>query len=218
MNNVDQDTVEELKEWFEHCASVDAPPSRFMFTNESYFKSFFHNANHGILIINDKYEIVDCNPFMVTLMSTSPAELRTKELKDIIADKHINHDYVNVTSIIKGTSYSMNINSEIKERFKSSHLIPVKIICTRIPSNLSDSFKYVIVHIYPVNNAYASMATGTFDEKTHGIPEHSNVYSLLQTIIQAKWFGWVIGAIVMLTALSGQLSDLVKALIKLMGG
>lgn len=153
--------IEELivksDKWIEHIAEKGTPLSHKMFAAESYFKAFWQNAEHAMLLLDENFKIVDVNPAFCELVQITAAEATTKSFRELVPDYRFRTDYVNIKSIIHGDQYSFSGDNDIKEEFSNKKLIPVRIVATRVPANLHHNFKHIIMHIYelsPYNEQY----------------------------------------------------------------
>lgn len=195
--------------WVEHLKSESTPDSHKMFTTESYFASFWKCAAHGVVLLDEKCRIIEANEAFLSLIGSDMAEIKTKELKDLLPACEINTDYTIINAIIKGHEYSLTKEEDICYEFNNSRYIPVKIVATRVPSVLGLPFRHMVVHVYDMRNAhlgfeynrneYKDMTWGTLLKKL--ISEHFTAVLSL------------VGGAAMLLAFTGHLGDTISHII-----
>lgn len=141
--------VEENRKWLEHSVKQSIPITHRMFVNESYYKSFWEYADHAIIIADKDKNIIEANPAFCELLGITPMEARKVNIFNLIPEFHCQTDFTNINAIISGDVYSFTSDSLVQKGINGdSKYIPVRIVATRVPSQLHENFQHIIIHIY----------------------------------------------------------------------
>lgn len=205
-----EDLIVKSDKWIEHIALKNTPLSHKMFAAESYYKAFWQNAEHAMLLLDENFKIVDVNPAFCELVQITAADATTKSFRELVPDYRFRTDYVNIKSIIHGDQYSFSGDNDIRESFDNNKLIPVRIVATRVPANLHHNFKHIIMHIYelaPYNDQILRQPTPVREE-TWG--------EILKCCVKTHFVGALVTifTIILLVACSGGLSPILQKLVE----
>ena len=124
-----------------------------MFTAESYHRSFWSLLEHGVVLLDKEYTIIEANPYFVDLIGVPSAELIGRDIRDFIDNRFVHTDTTVMDAIIEGLDSSYFRTETIHKMDKRRTPIPVKIIVTRVPSQLMEDFQHFIVQVYKIEKA-----------------------------------------------------------------
>ena len=124
-----------------------------MFTAESYHRSFWSLLEHGVVLLDKEYTIIEANPYFVDLIGIPSAELIGRDVRDFIDNRFVHTDTTVMDAIIEGLDSSYFRTETIHKMDKRRTPIPVKIIVTRVPSQLMEDFQHFIVQVYKIEKA-----------------------------------------------------------------
>lgn len=124
-----------------------------MFTAESYHRSFWSLLEHGVVLLDKEYTIIEANPYFVDLIGVPSAELIGRDIRDFINNRFVHTDTTVMDAIIEGLDSSYFRTETIHKMDKRRTPIPVKIIVTRVPSQLMEDFQHFIVQVYKIEKA-----------------------------------------------------------------
>lgn len=136
--------VQRSDQWIEHIAGDDAPPSHRMFAAESYHKAFWEEADHAIILLDEKLNIIEANDSFCELMDITPAEASKKSFRELVPGYRLHTDYQNITALIEGRNSSFQVDEVIEAK----RPIKVRIVAKRVPTALHRPFRLIIMHIY----------------------------------------------------------------------
>lgn len=206
ISNSDTSKSEETMdiEWLEHGKETKTL-SHQIFVNSSYHKSFWEAAEHAIVILDKDLNILDANPAFQDLIGTTPAEVRSMQLKDFLPQFRSQSDYTNIYGIIMGRDYSFYKDTLIKPS-DSSKPMAVRIVATRVPSEKHEDFQHIIMHIYELDwkewacskettDPYSNMSWSTFLKNQlakHWVATTSFVFGVMTLIALQGELGNVI--------------------------
>lgn len=188
-------------EWIEDTRLSPVSSVR-MFTSESYHRSFWDLAEHGIVLLDKDKNIIEANPYFVQLVGQTAADLEGRNIAEIVGGRHWRTDNINLNALIKGTYYSYSNEEEIiGYEHNRQELIPVRVIVTRVPSTLTEDFQHFVVQIYKIEKAI----------NVNGQPFVSQVNqpfeNIFKSLLSQKWFVqtalWIIGVLIVCLLLSG---------------
>ena len=200
--------VEGSEEWFNHIKSEDSTDAQRMFSSESYFKSMWENAPHGMALVSEDATIIDANHSFCELLGIDYDQALGLCLKDFVADGSFREDRRMIETMVKGAMYSGMTEERWNYRLNpNGPYIPVRLIATRIPSTLSKPFRHIIIQIYDLRTQKYSTDGSEFSDKP---------WVEILKYLFVKHFGKIFAAfLVLLTcmALNGRLGDAVDKII-----
>lgn len=190
------------KTWMKDAAASPHSSVR-MFTSESYHRSFWMLLEHGVVLLDKEYKIIEANPYFVNLLGVTGAELIGRDIRDFIADEFVRTDTIVMNSLIDGLDGSYFREEEIIKQDRQRTQIPVKIIVTRVPAHLLDEFQHFIVQVYKNEDAALKIEQHRYKKVEQDWAD------ILKSLFLQPWFTKtfliLIIIIVVLTALSGNL-------------
>lgn len=200
------DLVRPDEKWIEDTKDSEYSSVR-MFTSESYHRSFWSLLEHGVVLLDEQYKIIEVNPYFVELVGVQAINLIGTDIRNYISPEFVHKDTVVMDSLMAGLDSSYCHDESIIKQDRRHTVIPVRIIVTRVPSHLLEDFQHFIVQVYKKNTA------------TH-IGEQQYIRKIDQSwsdIIKglflqpwfAKFFIWFIFIIIVLVTLSGDLLPLI---------
>lgn len=204
----EKDPVRPDKEWLEHIKQEKSSFSHRIFTDYSYYLSFWQNSEHSIILIDESGSIIACNPHFCDLVDQTIGELKNKSFFDLIDKKHFKRDIVNIQEVIDSAIYSYSTESQIEKHH--SNIIPVQLIATRIPATLSHPFRHIVVHLYELHDA-TIVRNPTYEKVKNGIYGWKELF--LQPWFVKLAFVFLIILMVLIT-LSGHLIPVVDKLLE----
>lgn len=89
------------------------------------FRNVFENSTEGMLVLNDRGQILDSNPASSAILGYTPGELSEMNISRITADKYL--ETTDVTHVSNHTRFSGEIEFLHKKNFR----IPVELTYTR---------------------------------------------------------------------------------------
>lgn len=194
-------------EWLKHIYQEGTPESHKMFTEQSYYDSFWRMAEHGIVLCDDEGTIISCNPYFLDMVESQLDDVKEKSIYNLISERFLKQDYTNIKSIINSYIYSYSNDNELKNH-DGDDLIPVRIVATRVPSSLHYPFKHLIIHFYEM-------------KKSDLIPLVQQPVTEEMTwkkLVMQPWFircsFAIIALIVILISISGQLFPILQKLLE----
>lgn len=206
----DKDIVRPDKEWLEHIQTTKSSYSHRIFTEYSYYLSFWQNAEHSIILIDEEGKIIACNPHFCDLVGQTVAELKKRSFFELIDRKHFKRDIVNMQEVIDSSVYTYSADTQLENQNIHSNKIPVQLIVTRIPATLSHPFRHIVIHIYELHDA-TIVRNPTYEKVKN------NIYGWKELFLQ-PWFvklAFVFLIILMiLITLSGHLIPVVDKLLE----
>lgn len=178
-----------------------------MFTSESYHRSFWSLLEHGVVLLDKEYKIIEVNPYFVDLIGVQAANLIGTDIREYISPEFVHKDTVVMDSLIAGLDSSYSHDEAIIKQDRRHAVIPVRIIVTRVPSHLLEDFQHFIVQVYKKNTAtqigeqqYIRKIDQSWGDIVKGL--------FLQPWF-AKFFIWFVFIIIVLVTLSGDLLPLI---------
>ena len=196
------------QDWLEDTANSPVSSVR-MFTSESYHRSFWDLAEHGIVLLDADKNIIEANPYFVQLVGMSAADLEGKNISEIVTTRHWRTDNVNLNALIKGSYYSYTNEEEIIHiGVKSTDLVHVRIIVTRVPSTLTDEFQHFLVQVYKIEKAIQ------IDGQPFVNQANQTYSNIIKNLLMQPWFVqtalWVLLVLILALTLSGNLMPLIE--------
>lgn len=180
-----------------------------MFTSESYHRSFWDLAEHGVVLLDKDKNIIEANPYFVQMIGITAADLEGRNIAEIVGGRHWRTDNINLNALVKGAYYSYTNEEEIVS-IENDHneLVPVRIIVTRVPSTLTEEFQHFVVQIYKIERAV----------HINGQPFVNQVNqpfeNIFKNLLSQKWFVqtalWIIGILIICLLLSGNLMQVIE--------
>jgi PAS domain S-box-containing protein len=196
------------QDWLDDTANSPVSSVR-MFTSESYHRSFWDLAEHGIVLLDADKNIIEANPYFVQLVGMSAADLEGKNISEIVTTRHWRTDNVNLNALIKGSYYSYTNEEEIIHiGIKSTDLVHVRIIVTRVPSTLTDEFQHFIVQVYKIEKAIQ------IDGQPFVNQANQSYSNIIKNLLMQPWFVqtalWVLLVLIVALTLSGNLMPVIE--------
>lgn len=196
------------QDWLNDTANSPVSSVR-MFTSESYHRSFWDLAEHGIVLLDADKNIIEANPYFVQLVGMSAADLEGKNISEIVTTRHWRTDNVNLNALIKGSYYSYTNEEEIIHvGVKSTDLVHVRIIVTRVPSTLTDEFQHFLVQVYKIEKAIQ------IDGQPFVNQANQTYSNIIKNLLMQPWFVqtalWVLLVLILALTLSGNLMPLIE--------
>lgn len=197
--------------WMEDAQNSSTSSVR-MFTTESYHRSFWDLAEHGIVLLDADKNIIEANSFFVNLVGISAADLEGRNIADIVDGRYLRTDNINLNAILNGRYYSYSTDEEITQIRGNRHqLIPVRVIVTRVPSTLTDGFQHFIVQIYKIER------TVQINGQPFVNQNEQSFTNILKNLLMQPWFVktalWIIFILIIALTLSGNLMPIIEKLI-----
>lgn len=206
----DNEVVQIDEEWLGHIANPTSPYPLKMFTEQSYYYSFWQNAEHSIVLIDESGRIVSANPRFLTLVDKTLAELNEKSFYDLIDKRFFKRDFINIEAIINSKVYSYNAKSQLKTSKGDKGLVPVKVVATRVPATLHHPFRHIIVQLYEMPDSVIVR-----NKEVVALEHEADGW---KSILRQPWFlksaFWLIALFAILISLSGNLLPLLEKLIE----
>lgn len=206
---VDDEVVYADEEWLAHIHNPNTPYPHKMFTDQAYHFSFWQNAEHSIILIDEAGKIISANPRFCNLIDTTLAEIKGNSFYELIDSRFFKRDLVNIEAIIDSKVYSYINRSQIKTNKKKTNLIPVKVVATRVPATLNHPFRHVIIHLYEMPDATIIRNREVVDLQMQA--------DGWKGVLRQPWFIksaiWLVALLAILISLSGNLLPLIEKLI-----
>lgn len=199
------------QDWLDDTANSPVSSVR-MFTSESYHRSFWDLAEHGIVLLDADKNIIEANPYFVQLVGMSAADLEGKNISEIVTTRHWRTDNVNLNALIKGSYYSYTNEEEIVHiGAKSTDLVQVRIIVTRVPSTLTDKFQHFVVQVYKIEKAVQ------IDGQPFVNQANQSYSNIVKNLLMQPWFVqtalWILLILIVALTLSGNLMPVIEKFI-----
>ena len=199
------------KEWLEVSENAEVPATR-MFTSESYYRSFWDLAEHGVVLVDNNKQIIYANPYFVHMIGITSAELIGMHISDIIDTRYWNVDNVNMNTLIRGGQYSYSNEEHIvRHANKNNELIQVRVIVTRVPSTLTADFQHFIVQVYKIERAVQVNGQPFVNQNEQS---YTNIF---KNLLMQPWFIktalWFLAILVVMLTLSGNLMPVIEKLL-----
>lgn len=197
-------------EWITQSKSKQEASAR-MFTSEAYHNSFWEMSEHGIVIFDENYSIIDANPSFADLVGVPIGELLNRNIFDFVEVSFANHDLINIRALIKGKVTSYEVNEELKYKAQSHRLIPARVIVTRVPKTSDTEFRHAIAQIY-LANSHTEIGSKFLQER-----KNQDLKETIKGLLNQPWFSkglfWLIGTISVLLALQGNFLKLLEKIV-----
>jgi PAS domain S-box-containing protein len=199
------------KEWLEVSENAEVPATR-MFTSESYYRSFWDLAEHGVVLVDNNKQIIYANPYFVHMIGITSAELIGMHISEIIDTRYWNVDNVNMNTLIRGGQYSYSNEEHIvRHANKNNELIQVRVIVTRVPSTLTADFQHFIVQVYKIERAVQVNGQPFVNQNEQS---YTNIF---KNLLMQPWFIktalWFLAILVIMLTLSGNLMPVIEKLL-----
>lgn len=199
------------KEWLEVSENAEVPATR-MFTSESYYRSFWDLAEHGVVLVDNNKQIIYANPYFVHMIGITSAELIGMHISEIIDTRYWNVDNVNMNTLIRGGQYSYSNEEHIvRHANKNNELIQVRVIVTRVPSTLTADFQHFIVQVYKIERAVQVNGQPFVNQNEQS---YTNIF---KNLLMQPWFIkttlWFLAILVVMLTLSGNLMPVIEKLL-----
>ena len=198
------------KQWIKDSADFVYSSAR-MFTSQSYHRSFWSLLEHGVVLIDKEYHIIEANPYFVSLLGISGAELIGRDIREFISDEFVRTDTVVMNSLIEGLDSSYIHDEEIIcQQNRRRVPVPVRIIITRVPSQLLEDFQHFIVQVYKIEKT-AHIGTQQYIKKLD-----QSWGDIFKALFLQPWFvknfWWIAILVMFILILSGNLLPIVDKL------
>lgn len=199
------------KDWLEVSENAEVPATR-MFTSESYYRSFWDLAEHGVVLVDNNKQIIYANPYFVQMIGITGAELIGMHISEIVDTRYWNVDNVNMNTLIRGGQYSYS-NEEHIVRYtgRNNELIQVRVIVTRVPSTLTEDFQHFIVQVYKIERAVQVNGQPFVNQNEQS---YTNIF---KNLLMQPWFIktalWFLAILVIMLTLSGNLMPVIEKLL-----
>ena len=199
------------KEWLEISENAEVPATR-MFTSESYYRSFWDLAEHGVVLVDNNKQIIYANPYFVHMIGVTSAELIGMHISEIVDTRYWNVDNVNMNTLIRGGQYSYSNEEHIvRHAGRNNELIQVRVIVTRVPSTLTEDFQHFIVQIYKIERAVQVNGQPFVNQNEQS---YTNIFkNLLMQPRFIKTALWFLAILVIMLTLSGNLMPVIEKLL-----
>lgn len=199
------------KDWLKISENAEVPATR-MFTSESYYRSFWDLAEHGVVLVDNNKQIIYANPYFVHLIGITGAELIGMHISEIIDTRYWNVDNVNMNTLIRGGQYSYSNEEHIvRHAGRNNELIQVRVIVTRVPSTLTEDFQHFIVQIYKIERAVQVNGQPFVNQNEQS---YTNIF---KNLLMQPWFIktalWFLAILVIMLTLSGNLMPVIEKLL-----
>ena len=199
------------KEWLEVSENAEVPATR-MFTSESYYRSFWDLAEHGVVLVDNNKQIIYANPYFVHMIGVTSAELIGMHISEIVDTRYWNVDNVNMNTLIRGGQYSYSNEEHIvRHAGRNNELIQVRVIVTRVPSTLTEDFQHFIVQIYKIERAVQVNGQPFVNQNEQS---YGNIF---KNLLMQPWFIktalWFLAILVIMLTLSGNLMPVIEKLL-----
>ena len=199
------------KEWLEVSENAEVPATR-MFTSESYYRSFWDLAEHGVVLVDNNKQIIYANPYFVHMIGVTSAELIGMHISEIVDTRYWNVDNVNMNTLIRGGQYSYSNEEHIvRHAGRNNELIQVRVIVTRVPSTLTADFQHFIVQIYKIERAVQVNGQPFVNQNEQS---YTNIF---KNLLMQPWFIktalWFLAILVIMLTLSGNLMPVIEKLL-----
>ena len=199
------------KEWLEVSENAEVPATR-MFTSESYYRSFWDLAEHGVVLVDNNKQIIYANPYFVHMIGVTAAELIGTHISEIIDTRYWNVDNVNMNALIRGGQYSYSNEEHIvRHAGRNNELIQVRVIVTRVPSTLTADFQHFIVQVYKIERAVQVNGQPFVNQNEQS---YTNIF---KNLLMQPWFIktalWFLAILVVMLTLSGNLMPVIEKLL-----
>lgn len=199
------------KEWLDVSENAEVPATR-MFTSESYYRSFWDLAEHGVVLVDNNKQIIYANPYFVHMIGITSAELIGMHISEIIDTRYWNVDNVNMNTLIRGGQYSYSNEEHIvRHANKNNELIQVRVIVTRVPSTLTADFQHFIVQVYKIERAVQVNGQPFVSQNEQS---YTNIF---KNLLMQPWFIktalWFLAILVVMLTLSGNLMPVIEKLL-----
>jgi PAS domain S-box-containing protein len=199
------------KEWLDVSENAEVPATR-MFTSESYYRSFWDLAEHGVVLVDNNKQIIYANPYFVHMIGITSAELIGMHISEIIDTRYWNVDNVNMNTLIRGGQYSYSNEEHIvRHANKNNELIQVRVIVTRVPSTLTADFQHFIVQVYKIERAVQVNGQPFVNQNEQS---YTNIF---KNLLMQPWFIktalWFLAILVVMLTLSGNLMPVIEKLL-----
>lgn len=199
------------KEWLDVSENAEVPATR-MFTSESYYRSFWDLAEHGVVLVDNNKQIIYANPYFVHMIGVTSAELIGMHISEIVDTRYWNVDNVNMNTLIRGGQYSYSNEEHIvRHAGRNNELIQVRVIVTRVPSTLTADFQHFIVQIYKIERAVQVNGQPFVNQNEQS---YTNIF---KNLLMQPWFIktalWFLAILVIMLTLSGNLMPVIEKLL-----
>ena len=198
------------EKWIENTMESEYSSVR-MFTSESYHRSFWSLLEHGVVLLDKEYKVIEVNPYFVELIGVPAANLIGTDIREYISPEFVHKDTVVMDSLIDGLDSSYCHDESIVKQDRRKSIIPVRIIVTRVPSHLLEDFQHFIVQVYKRNTA--TEINGQQYIRKVDQPWSDIFKGLFLQPWFAKFFIWIVFIVIILVTLSGDLLPLIDKII-----
>lgn len=195
-------------EWLDKIESTECPSYK-LFTSESYYKSMWECTEHGIIIVDRHFCIIEANPYFAEMIGISSTDLQQSDIRSYLTIRSFNTDTNIMIGLIKGREFSHSTHGKIqKVKHPSNSCSQVQIIITRVPASLINEFQHFVIQVYQLDKASAILGNPYLNSQTWA--------DLIKALLSQEWFVkyCLIGLIVLiiLLILSGNLLPVIEYL------
>lgn len=201
------------EDWLKDTQSSEISSVR-MFTSESYHRSFWDLAEHGVVLVDNNKNIIEANSYFVNLVGISAADLEGMNLNEIVGGKYIRTDNINLNALIRGAYYSYSNEEEIYHvHNRRQELVPVRIIVTRVPSTLTEDFQHFIIQVYKIEKAVQINGQPFVNQS------EQSFINIFKNLLTQQWFVkmilWIIFFLLIALIISGDLIPIFEKIMPL---
>lgn len=193
------------EDWIKSTADSQYSSVR-MFTTETYHRSFWSLLEHGVVLLDKEYTIIEANPYFVDLIGVPSAELIGRDVRDFIDNRFVHTDTTVMDAIIEGLDSSYFRTETIHKMDKRRTPIPVKIIVTRVPSQLMEDFQHFIVQVYKIEK------TAHIGEQQYIRKVDQDWGDIFKSLFLQRWFITLIIILLIFITLTGNLLPFLEKL------
>lgn len=200
---------EEKDKWEAELVATKDCIARRIYSTKDYYYCCWGMARHGLLILDYRGLIIDVNPYFCEKIGYSREELLGKNINDFCVKAEDLHasDSINILTLLQSINQQSTNQCELKT--KETKLFHVRWVATRIPASLSNPFSHSLVCVYFLSKTNYSKI---IDEINKIKKKESNI---LWKILDSLWAKCLIFLIIILTAIGGNLPDIVSKIISL---
>lgn len=198
-------------EWMKK-AEISPASSVRIFTSESYYRSLWELAEHGIVLVDDEKNIIEANPYFIQLTGHTAADLEGMNISEIIDTRYWRSDNINLNALMKGAYFSYSNEEEIIHvEGRHNDLVPVRVIVTRVPSTLTRDFQHFLVQVYKIEKAVQ------IDGQPFVNQINQSYGNILKNLLMQPWFVktglWILFILIIALTLSGNLMPIIEKFI-----
>lgn len=197
--------------WMKKAETSPASSVR-IFTSESYYRSLWELAEHGVVLVDNNKNIIEANPYFIQLTGQTAADLEGMNISEIIDTRYWRSDNINLNALMKGAYFSYSNEEEIiYTEGRHNELVPVRVIVTRVPSTLTDEFQHFLVQVYKIEKAVQ------IDGQPFVNQANQSYGNIFKNLLMQPWFVktglWILFILIIALTLSGNLMPIIEKFI-----